>query len=281
MNFYPHHIGDFNNSTRHLTRVERSVYRDAIELYYDTECALTRDIDKLCRKLLCVSDEEKNALNAVLDEFFLCTDDGYTHERCDIEIAKYRSNTNAKARAGIASAAKRKQNSTGVQQNSTGVHNQEPLTNNQEPIEKPLSGKPDDAPKKSTEKKPTPEAQEVLTYLNGVVGSSFEPVPANIDLIVARLREGATVEKLRGVIDRKFREWSTDGNMRKYLRPATLFNKTKYAQYAGEAGTVKTENPEIQRLIEKHGTLKRLPDGRYVAPNGQQYAADGSGGLCL
>ena len=28
MNFYQHHIGDFNNATRHLTRLERSIYRD-------------------------------------------------------------------------------------------------------------------------------------------------------------------------------------------------------------------------------------------------------------
>ena len=27
MNYYPHHIGDFDYATRHLTRVERSIYR--------------------------------------------------------------------------------------------------------------------------------------------------------------------------------------------------------------------------------------------------------------
>ena len=47
MNFYKKHIGDFNNATRHLTRVERSLYSDAIELYYDTESVLTSDIKKL------------------------------------------------------------------------------------------------------------------------------------------------------------------------------------------------------------------------------------------
>lgn len=52
MNFYPHHIGDFNNATRHLTRVERSVYRDLIELYYDTECPLNNDLEKLFRRAL-------------------------------------------------------------------------------------------------------------------------------------------------------------------------------------------------------------------------------------
>ena len=143
MKFYPHHISDFNNATRHLTRVERSVYRDAIELYYDTESVLTNDIDRLARKLLCTSDEEISALKYVLGEFFEPTDDGFFHDRCDSEIAKYRANTSAKAKAGIASAkarkqkaAKRKQTSTRVKSRSTPVHNQEPITNNQEPIEK-------------------------------------------------------------------------------------------------------------------------------------------------
>ena len=144
MNFYPHHISDFNNDTRHLTRVERSVYRDAIELYYDTESVLTSDFEKLAKRLLCFSQEEKAALKDVLDEYFDLHGDGYFHERCDDEIAKYRANISAKARAGIASAkarkqkaAERKHKSTRVKSSSTPVHNQEPLTNNQEPI-KPL-----------------------------------------------------------------------------------------------------------------------------------------------
>ena len=134
MNFYPHHIGDFNSRTRHLTRVERSVYRDAIELQYDTELPLNNDLDKLAKRLLCVSDEEKNALKSVLDEFFKQTDSGFVNDRCTREIEKYRLNTSAKARAGIASAALRKQKSTGVEQKSTGVTNQEPLTTNHKPV---------------------------------------------------------------------------------------------------------------------------------------------------
>lgn len=134
MNFYPHHISDFNNATRHLTRVERSVYRDLIELYYDTENVLTKDFEKLARKILATSDEEKTALRDVLTEFFTLNDDGYFHDRCDAEIAKYRANTSAKARAGIASAAARKQKSTRVQHVLNTRETHEQLTNNQEPL---------------------------------------------------------------------------------------------------------------------------------------------------
>lgn len=148
MNHYPHHIGDFNNATRHLTRVERSVYRDAIERYYDTEQPLTKDFQSLAKRLLCFSDEEKTALKSILAEFFVETEDGFSHCRCEAEIEKYRANTSAKARAGKASAearrAKSKQKRTRVEhvlnsvtteheQNST---NQKPVTINHKPKER-------------------------------------------------------------------------------------------------------------------------------------------------
>lgn len=107
MNYYPHHIGDFNSATRHLTRIERSVYRDLIELYYDTEAPLSRDVDKLCRLLIARSDEEQAAVSQVLNEFFAATEHGWRHARCDAEIARYHGNKEAKSVAGKASAAKR------------------------------------------------------------------------------------------------------------------------------------------------------------------------------
>jgi uncharacterized protein YdaU (DUF1376 family) len=107
MNHYPHHIGDFNNATRHLTRVERSLYRDMLELYYDTEQPLNSDTTKIARRVLATSDEEKEALTLVLEEFFVLQDDGWHNSRCDAEIAKYQGQIEQASRAGKASAAKR------------------------------------------------------------------------------------------------------------------------------------------------------------------------------
>jgi uncharacterized phage protein (TIGR02220 family) len=78
------------------------------------------------------------------------------------------------------------------------------------------------------------EAREVLDFLNGKVGRNYQPVPANLDLITARLKEGASAAQCRQVIAKKSREWLYDEKMAEYLRPATLFNKTKFAQYVGE-----------------------------------------------
>lgn len=146
MNYYQHHIGDFNSATRHLTRVERSLYRDLIELYYDTEQPLPADdFDRLARRVLAVTDEEKAALRFVLEEFFTLDGTVYRQKRCDIEMEKYRNNNSAKARAGKASAdARRRKISAGSCDPSTHdehvlnecLTNQEPITNNQEPIDK-------------------------------------------------------------------------------------------------------------------------------------------------
>lgn len=154
MNFYPHHIGDFNNATRHLTRIERSVYRDLLELYYDTEQPLPLDSKVLCRKIIARSDEEATAVEQVLNEFFTKTEQGWYQERCEKEIARYHWNIEAKTAAGRASAAKRAERAssnqhplhdkpTEVQQPFNGrstnqepepiTINQEPVTKNQEP----------------------------------------------------------------------------------------------------------------------------------------------------
>ena len=80
------------------------------------------------------------------------------------------------------------------------------------------------------------EAIALLTFLNEKTKRSYQPVPVNIELIVARLKEGNTPEDCRAVVAKKCREWGTDHKMSQYLRPATLFNREKFAQYRGEVG---------------------------------------------
>lgn len=145
MHSYQHNIKTFNSATRHLTRVERALYRDLIELYYDTESPLTSDMERLCRMVIAATDEEKAALIYVLAEFFVLTGTVYTHDYCDEQIAKYKCALTAKSAAGIASANAKKQRadarkadrSTQSQQNSTPVQqmsNEIQLTSNHKPV---------------------------------------------------------------------------------------------------------------------------------------------------
>lgn len=77
----------------------------------------------------------------------------------------------------------------------------------------------------------------VLSHLNEKANRSFQPVPANTKLIAARIREGATVDQLKAVVDAKVAEWGFDPKMSAYLRPETLFGATKFAQYVGALGS--------------------------------------------
>jgi uncharacterized phage protein (TIGR02220 family) len=79
-----------------------------------------------------------------------------------------------------------------------------------------------------------PTARRLLDFLNEKTGRTFRPVPANLTLLEARLKEGATEANVKGVIARKVRDWHSDPKMSAYLRPKTLFNATNFAQYLGE-----------------------------------------------
>lgn len=107
MKYYPHHIGDFDHATRHLSRIERSIYRDMIDVYYDTEKPLPLDTSYLKRKIMATSEEESLAVEQVLQEFFVETPTGWFNSRCDHEIVAYHKNSSQKSIAGKASAAAR------------------------------------------------------------------------------------------------------------------------------------------------------------------------------
>lgn len=76
----------------------------------------------------------------------------------------------------------------------------------------------------------------VLEYLNQKANRNYRPLPANLKLISARLKEGATVDECKSVIDARVAEWADDTKFKKYLRPETLFNATKFAGYVGDIG---------------------------------------------
>ena len=90
--------------------------------------------------------------------------------------------------------------------------------------------------KRREEEKHMLSAVEVIDYLNVKAGRNFDAVESNTKFIVARMREGTPVEKLKAVIDAKVTEWLHDSKMSQYLRPATLFNAEKFGQYSGSLG---------------------------------------------
>lgn len=202
MNYYPHHIGDFDRATRHLTRIERSIYRDLLDVYYDTEQRLTLDQPALCRKIIARTNEEVTAVEQTLNEFFTKTPTGWYHERCEDELAAYRNSTNQKSLAGKASAIKRalkhqqalNDASMDVDRTLNGTPtNQEPITKNQEPRTKeeqnphtPQAGQP----KKIS-------AIALLTYLDQCKAAGTKPIPEDASVFEYASSVGISQELLR------------------------------------------------------------------------------------
>ncbi|MCH7825028.1 MAG: conserved phage C-terminal domain-containing protein [Acidobacteria bacterium] len=86
-------------------------------------------------------------------------------------------------------------------------------------------------------------ARRLLAFLNDKAERHYQDVDAHMNMIMARLkdlaaRNGHSLDDAeadcRSVIAFKVREWGSDEEMSKYLRPATLFNATKFASYHGE-----------------------------------------------
>lgn len=86
MNFYAFHIGDYASATRHLTWIEDAAYRRLMDCYYVREIPFPTDHRQIYRLVVASSEEERNAVDTILDEFFKLTDEGYVHDRCDAEL---------------------------------------------------------------------------------------------------------------------------------------------------------------------------------------------------
>lgn len=88
MNFYKHHIGDYAQATAHLSFVEDAAYSRLIRKYYADERPLPAELKAVQRLVGARTREEKDAVSAVLDEFFDLQEDGWHNRRCDAELAE-------------------------------------------------------------------------------------------------------------------------------------------------------------------------------------------------
>lgn len=78
------------------------------------------------------------------------------------------------------------------------------------------------------------ESKQILTFLNEKTGKHFREVDASLLIIEARLKSGVDVQACKSLIARKVRDWTPDPKMQGFLRPETLFNKTKFEGYLAE-----------------------------------------------
>lgn len=136
MHYYPHHIGDYKSATAHLTNEEDLAYRRLLEMYYDTENFIPLETQWVARRLRVGTE----ALDAVLKDFFVRTESGWKHARCDLVIREYhemaeKNRRNGKLGGRPKSNKQGNKNPVGSQSDASGnpvvTHskaNQEPIT---------------------------------------------------------------------------------------------------------------------------------------------------------
>ena len=93
---------------------------------------------------------------------------------------------------------------------------------------------------------------QIFDYLNQKTGKHYTGrSEAHRKHIIARLKEGYTVEEFKRVIDNKVAAWKYDERMSTYLRPETLFG-TKFETYLNDTETkAQKEKRETDELHER------------------------------
>jgi uncharacterized phage protein (TIGR02220 family) len=117
--------------------------------------------------------------------------------------------------------------------------------------------------KKKRELKPLTDEMKksaiaAIDYLNSKAGTTFSIKGNNLELAAARLKEGYSLGELKLVIDKKVQDWK-GSDYSKYLRPLTLFAKSKFENYlngtneqqpAGKISKLADSVAKAQQLIE-------------------------------
>lgn len=87
MNFYKRHLGDYAKDAGHLTMLEHGAYTLLLDRYYTTEKPIPNRVEALrvCRAR---TPAEREAVDAVLAEFFTTDGEAFANRRAEEEIAK-------------------------------------------------------------------------------------------------------------------------------------------------------------------------------------------------
>lgn len=146
MNYYSFNVGDYRRDTLHLTRLEHSIYRELIDWYYLDEAPIPQETQMVARKMRLGSEDEIEALNRVLEEFFEGSEKGWIHHRIEADIESYRHRCARNQINGKSGGRPKKtqsvsdlstgDNPLGSQKKATGnpTNNHKPITNNQEQL---------------------------------------------------------------------------------------------------------------------------------------------------
>jgi uncharacterized protein YdaU (DUF1376 family) len=237
VNYYSFHIGDFRSGTINMSRQARWMYRDMLDIYYDTEKPLKLDFELLCDEIGAESDEDRRLVERILRLKFVKTEDGYHNEVCDQVIAEYHkkaetAQTNGKlgGRPKKAKANPEKPSGLSVGSNpvADSIHqptgsqtNQEPITNKEEPPIPPKGGeeaRQDESPKRKA-------AISLRTYLDDCKQVGQKAIPEGHAVFAYAEKVGIPDTFLR-LHWLEFKDRYTMPDAKRYKSWPTVFHKS-------------------------------------------------------
>ena len=146
MHYYKFNIADWSLSTAHLSLEEEAIYFRLINHYYDTQSLIPLDIAPIYRRLRIESTE---AGDAILGEFFVITEKGWKHNRCEKVLKEYRKTAKKNKVNGLkggrpsnnAASSITQEKPTGLPVESQKNPNHKPITKNHKPITNKNTGR--------------------------------------------------------------------------------------------------------------------------------------------
>lgn len=91
IHYINHNFTDWDSQTKHMSRIEKSIFLDLRTMYFGNASRSNGNIDGndfelLCYRLSCKTEEEINALKLLLKDQFKKIDDFYINEQWDKQI---------------------------------------------------------------------------------------------------------------------------------------------------------------------------------------------------
>lgn len=134
MHYYTWFSKDYNNATMHLTIVEDMAFRRMLDWCYREEKQLPKNISEIC-KLIRYTKRQSKVVKAILDEFFIETEDGFINKKVSEELSRFQKKSekakkSAQQRWHKSSKTKASANANALQTHCEGNANQQPTTNN-------------------------------------------------------------------------------------------------------------------------------------------------------
>ena len=103
------------------------------------------------------------------------------------------------------------------------------------------------------------KAQEIIEYFNSCANTTYSlETGSNKSLIISRLKEGYSISEFKFVINKKINDWKSDVQMKKFIRPLTIFNKSKFENYLNENNDGKAASNNFTRLEDSIAKAKQI-----------------------